>query len=1032
MLNELKQLSTATFLSIILIIPTTNTNAEIIVGIDDPINPGNIINTDITDIDGNPIDITSNPLPYIIHFGHDQYSSLLINNASTLWTDKSYIGYNYGSSGTVNIQDAGTNWTITDWLLVGHYGQGTLNIKNGATVNASSNAYIGSGYSPSGTVNIQDPNSNLTIADILYVGFNGQATICIKNGATVNATATSIGSNAHITLNNGTLNTGTISSLDPQKISGTGTINLGGEIYDQNITLQNQNDFIISTTILNGINQNIILNTDLSLNNVRLGVGQNGTGRLNIQNGMQINSQDGYIGFNSGSNGTVNMQDPGSSWTIANDLYVGRWGQATLNIKNGATVNAINTFIGSKGHINLNNGTLNTHEIQSLDSQYLTGTGTLNTAGKVYDKILTLQNPSDLHFTQTLNGTDQNITHNTHLSLNNVRFGAGQNGTGTLNIQNGIQINSQDGYIGFNSGSNGTVNIQDTDSSWTIENLLYVAFNGQAILNIKNGATVNTNGEVSIGYKPGSSGTINIEDARSSWRIANRIYIGRSGQATLNIKNGATFGTNENAYIGYYASSNSNVNIQDAESNWIIANNLYVGHYSQATLNIKNGATVSTNDFAYIGFGSGASGTVNMQGTDSNWEITNRLFVGSKGQGTLDIKNGAAVNSDIAIIGDYVGSSGTVNIQDADSNWKITDWLTVGRDGQATLNIKDGATVNCNNASIASSRGVIFNSSSTVNVQGLGSKWTITSNLDVGRDGQATLNIKNGATVNSSSASIATKYNSISSGTVNVQGPDSKWAIAGELSIGHRGNATFNIQNGATVTSGKTTISESADSNSIVNLQGSESAWTANSIHVGSEGGQSSININDNAQLIITEDFYIYDMQASKLSLTLSSPSDTFIDIGRDAYIAGDLNIFSSNLIDLTLEDTFILLDISGELTGTFDNLDENDIAAYFDGLALRLTYQGGDGNDIALYVTQAPELGDTNDDGQINQLDLDLVQQHLGTNNYLGDANHDGTVNLEDLFAVRNNFANTTSIPEPATLFTLLVLAPLTLIRRK
>ena len=142
-------------------------------------------------------------------------------------------------------------------------------------------------------------------------------------------------------------------------------------------------------------------------------------------------------------------------------------------------------------------------------------------------------------------------------------------------------------------------------------------------------------------------------------------------------------------------------------------------------------------------------------------------------------------------------------------------------------------------------------------------------------------------------------------------------------------------------------------------------------------------------------------------------------------------------LDDIQVGDEYILIE---NLNQDFEpnqlaimSLDETKPELSPKGMHFRISYQGGDGNDIALIATK-PDLGDANGDGQINQLDLDLVQQYLGTNNFLGDANHDGTVNLQDLFAVRNNFRTDgrTTIPEPTTFLTLLTLGPLMLRRKK
>ena len=344
-------LTTATLLTTLLLTPPAH--AEIIVGIDDPNNHGNTINTDITADYGEPILDITNLRPYQrLHIGHDKDANLIINNASTLTTDYTYLAHYSQSNSIVSIHDIGSNWT-TSGFYIGRAGNATLNIKNGATIN-SSFANIALQDNSTGTVNIQDSGSNWTITGILNVGNKGQAALNIKNGATVNATRTVIGNLGHIKLQNGTLNTSSINTTSPQFLTGTGTINIAGEIYDKTITLQNQSDLKYATT-LNGTNQNISLNLDLTQINDELGAGNSGTGILNIKNGIKLNSKNGYIGALQGSNGTVNIQDNSSNWTVGN-ITIGGRGQANLNIANGANVNSNSATIGK---YSTSNGTVN-------------------------------------------------------------------------------------------------------------------------------------------------------------------------------------------------------------------------------------------------------------------------------------------------------------------------------------------------------------------------------------------------------------------------------------------------------------------------------------------------------------------------------------------------------------------------------------------------------------------------------------------------------------------------------------------------
>ena len=101
------------------------------------------------------------------------------------------------------------------------------------------------------------------------------------------------------------------------------------------------------TLTLNGQSgQNIAVNLDVSDPNTarELGVGYKGNGSLTIRDGITVNSNSGWIGYD-GSTGIATVDGPGSTWNTG-ALEIGNWGTGTLNITHGATVNSSNADIG--------------------------------------------------------------------------------------------------------------------------------------------------------------------------------------------------------------------------------------------------------------------------------------------------------------------------------------------------------------------------------------------------------------------------------------------------------------------------------------------------------------------------------------------------------------------------------------------------------------------------------------------------------------------------------------------------------------
>jgi hypothetical protein len=91
--------------------------------------------------------------------------------------------------------------------------------------------------------------------------------------------------------------------------------------------------------------------------------------------------------------------------------------------------------------------------------------------------------------------------------------------------------------------------------------------------------------------------------------------------------------------------------------------------------------------------------------------------------------------------------------------------------------------------------------------------------------------------------------------------------------------------------------------------------------------------------------------------------------ITGNAALAGELNVSLINGFTLGPDALFEILDISGVRTGEFSGLAEGDLVGHF-GRDLFITYEGGDGNDVALFTLSSP-LGDFDHDNDVDGNDF-------------------------------------------------------------
>jgi len=534
--------------------------------------------------------------------------TLNITNGGQVNSGTSNLGGDFGAMGTVAVYGPGSTWTI-DYLSVGYSGAGTLNITNGGMVCSNHGGNIGSNPGSMGTMHVDGTGSTWTNSEGLTVGDSGAGTLTITGGGQVRSVYES-----YVGLNPGA--TGMVA------VDGAGSA---------------------------------------WTNNGSLFIGFSGAGTLNITNGGQVNNTYGDLGYNLGSAGTVTVDGAGSTWTNSYDLYVGDSDTGTLYITNGGMVAvAGTTYVAyastATGSINFGDsrGTLTTQSLYAAPAQ-LSGTGTINTRGIVGDGTLIFDATHGLNQTLAWISATQNVA--IHLDLTGGSgavgdLGAGYQGAGTLTILDGVAVTSNSGYLGYQTGSLGYATVSGSGSTWANSSCLYVGHSGTGTLNITNGGQVNSSSSGYLGLNSGATGTVTVDGSGSIW-TNNYLYVGNSGAGTLHITNGGQVNSSSSGYLGYNTGATGTVTVDGSGSTWTNSS-LYVGNSGAGTLHITNGGQVNNDryDPSYLGYNSGATGTVTVDGPGSKWISSEGLAVGASGAGTLTITGGGEVSS---VYESYVG-----------------------------------------------------------------------------------------------------------------------------------------------------------------------------------------------------------------------------------------------------------------------------------------------------------------------------------------------------------------------------------------
>ena len=602
--------------------------------------------------------------------------------------------------------------------------------------------------------------------------------------------------------------------------------------------------------------------------------------------------------------GDINPADP-TTWTTSTNGSVGYSADGTMVINSGSSVSSSAGYLGYNSSVTgaatvTGAGSTWTSVNNFIIGRYGAGILTLVDGGTISNNYGTIG---------WLEGSVGTVTVDNGVWNNVNELRVGDYGTGTLTIANGGTIGNSAGYLGANTGASGTVVVTGTDSSWINTGDLRIGGYGDGTLNILDGGSVSSLGGI-IGRDANATktlfGTGTVTVNNGSWTISNGLLVGYSGDATLHIENGGIVNNASWAHIADGATSVGAATVTGADSTWNSGGSVWIGSRGDGTLDIEDGGLLSSAGGS-IGYYLDSSGSVTVN--NGTWTNSGELIVGREGTGTLIIENGGTVNNTFAAISQFgrlAGSSGSATVTGAGSTWTSSGNLVVGGTndgsysatnglGDGTLSINNGGAVSNVNGYIGSDADAI----GTVSVSGSGSTWTNSGTLTIGRNGDGTLNISNGGAVNNANGFIGDSPTS--TGAVTVNGATSTWTNSGTLFVGYNSTGTLEILNGGRIDSSYGFIGDYSTGSGTVTVDGTGSTWSSTSgFTIGNYGSgdltirnSGTVTNNGNAYVGFTDPEAIGTVNINGSSSSWSNSGD--LTIGYNG--SGTLNITSGGTV---------------------------------------------------------------------------------------------------------------------------------------
>ena len=557
---------------------------------------------------------------------------------------------------------AGATAAFDNGLTIGRSNHGMLTLQEGATVTSAGAtlAEFNATFRSSGAVVVDGVGTTWMNPSTMHVGFGGDGSLMIQNGATVTANLGYVATLAESTgsvMVDGTTATSTWEIANELNVGGGGEGELsilGGGV-------------VTSTTAFlarsGGSNGMVTVDGDGSSwnNSGALKVGFNGTGTLNILNEASVSSGLSEIGSNvlgvgTPSDGHVTVSDTGSSWTNQG-LYIGgnsvsAGGNGTVLVADSAQLEVNGTLkLWNSGSLSIDGATVNAAGglDNSEDGTFDFIAGTLTVSGGPFIP----NSGSSYHLDGVGAGTPRLILGAGSTSSLSGFF-IGDTFSAEVEIIDGAIVQTGNSFVGGISGGSGSALVSGTGTSWSANGSINVggtsvvpALFGELI--VSDGASVDV-----LGFSIHQPGTLTLDGGTVSVLAFNNISGGTFNwlAGTLSIQNGVEVGSG-NAFPVNLALESFQTLVSPAISTTIAANRTLV----------LNGGTLRTAGLTVIGALQFNSGTLEL----TSGAVTGIAELSIPTNGALRVTGNYPDLPITAVNGSIIEAAGNTTLGDASS-----------------------------------------------------------------------------------------------------------------------------------------------------------------------------------------------------------------------------------------------------------------------------------------------------------------------------------------------------------------------------
>ncbi len=534
-------------------------------------------------------------------------------------------------------------------------------------------------------------------------------------------------------------------------------------------------------------------------------------GTLVVENGVfrpSATMEDFHFGSSDASSpATLRLVGDQAVSENIDGLHVGGSGHAALELLEGATLSTdgrmwVGEGSSSNGDLLISGGGSRLN-VASTDLFMNHGTIHVEDGGRIHNEV-----NSSTRLAAHSHGDVSVVVTDEDTLWHGRNFIVGHDGEAQVTVKDGARLRTLQMRIGNNSGSEGTLIITGEDTFWDKSSgQLYVGGEGDGTLEIRQGATVEMGGTsfnapnilIGEGHRTSTTGdawgTLTVSGAGSTLRqlTPGSVQLGGSdggfqqrdhvGQGRLIVEDGGQFIALGSVRIGNTTGSHGELIVtgsdEHGDASYFESTAMHVGHDASGSVLVADGAELLIAGNSRVGSQNNSNGQVTVT-TGGQLSIEGQTYIGQSGDGTVTISEGGVlVTSDANTrVGSFGGvSTGTVTVTGAGSRWETGTNVEMAwhEDKTGIVNIEAGAL------------------------------WDVGGGVRVARDGHAELTVASGGRITTQSTSvIGNRQGSV--GHAMVTGVDpldpdspSRWDINGQLRVGHHGDGTLVVADGAIV-----------------------------------------------------------------------------------------------------------------------------------------------------------------------------------------------------------------------------------------